>query len=376
MSKETKTNPHELDPRIKLRNTWIAGILAYLIPGAGHLYQRRYFKAFVYSFCILGIFIWGSSMGEAKAVHFRFDPPKKKGKSSRTIGFIAQVGVGMPALPAVLQSKRYKRQEQHLTLDAPAGTVLEHFETTFTGLISHRELGRHTVRDAKLVGVLRIGDFGLHEFEATISATGENGEPLDLKLSGTRNREVNGGSMTFLLGPKVCALDDITPINMRIKEDHGDHEARIEREFSASKRRLMATIIGDDLSDDLGRIYGTIPRSFLDHYLVPIEDEALQHLIRKHGKYFELALVYTWIAGLLNVLAIWDAVSGPAYGYGDEPEIDQKKGDKSKSSEQPEESSTSEKSEANPGKNEDENEANSLVDSDAESSNANESEEG
>jgi hypothetical protein len=33
---------------------------------------------------------------------------------------------------------------------------------------------------------------------------------------------------------------------------------------------------------------------------------------------FELALVFTWIAGLLNILAVWDALEGPAYGYGDE----------------------------------------------------------
>ena len=31
-----------------------------------------------------------------------------------------------------------------------------------------------------------------------------------------------------------------------------------------------------------------------------------------------MASVFTWIAGLLNLLVIWDAVDGPAYGYGDE----------------------------------------------------------
>ena len=31
-----------------------------------------------------------------------------------------------------------------------------------------------------------------------------------------------------------------------------------------------------------------------------------------------MAMVFTWIAGLLNILAIWDAVEGPAFGYGDE----------------------------------------------------------
>ena len=44
-------------------------------------------------------------------------------------------------------------------------------------------------------------------------------------------------------------------------------------------------------------------------------------LDRLHGKlsqHFDIACVFTWIAGLLNLMAIWDAYEGPAYGYGDE----------------------------------------------------------
>ena len=33
---------------------------------------------------------------------------------------------------------------------------------------------------------------------------------------------------------------------------------------------------------------------------------------------FDIACVFTWIAGLLNIMAVWDAFDGPAYGYGDE----------------------------------------------------------
>ncbi len=58
---------------------------------------------------------------------------------------------------------------------------------------------------------------------------------------------------------------------------------------------------------------------------MPLDDPALEHLYGRLGKHYEMALVYTWIAGLLNVLAVWDAVQGPAYGYGDEPVEDDKK---------------------------------------------------
>jgi hypothetical protein len=34
-------------------------------------------------------------------------------------------------------------------------------------------------------------------------------------------------------------------------------------------------------------------------------------------------MVYTWIAALLNVLVMWDAFEGPAYGYGDEKPEDE-----------------------------------------------------
>lgn len=327
---QTPATSHELDPRVQLRNPVIAGILAYLVPGLGHFYQRRYFKAFVYCFCILGIFFWGSSMGEAKAVHFQMDAPKHGRHKSRTIGYVAQVGVGLAALPAILQTQRYKSQETLLSSDLPLGTIVEQFDTTFTGLISHRELGTHSIQNAKLVGTLKTGEFGSHEFEGTIHATDKNGAPLEFKLLGNRDRprfdDNFRGSLTLLITPKICALDEITPINIAII----GHEENVEPEFSAEKRCFMSAIAGDDASSDLGRIYGTIPRAFVDHYQVTIEDRALQHLIRKHGKFFELALVFTWIAGLLNVLAVWDAVSGPAYGYGDEPELDKKKGGKDK----------------------------------------------
>jgi hypothetical protein len=41
-------------------------------------------------------------------------------------------------------------------------------------------------------------------------------------------------------------------------------------------------------------------------------------LHRKLGKFHELALTFTMIAGLLNILVILDVLEGPAYGYGDE----------------------------------------------------------
>ena len=74
----------------------------------------------------------------------------------------------------------------------------------------------------------------------------------------------------------------------------------------------------------MGELEGTIPRAFMDWYQVPLEDDAVQGMNRRLGRRYEIALLFTWVAGLLNLLAIWDAYEGPAYGYGDE--VDQSEG--------------------------------------------------
>jgi hypothetical protein len=85
-------------------------------------------------------------------------------------------------------------------------------------------------------------------------------------------------------------------------------------------RRLKCGVVGDaDGSPAAGRmIVGAIPRPIIDGYGMPPDLDQLTEITGRLGKLHELALVFTWIAGLLNILAIWDCVQGPAYGIGDE----------------------------------------------------------
>jgi hypothetical protein len=69
-----------------------------------------------------------------------------------------------------------------------------------------------------------------------------------------------------------------------------------------------------------GEIEGTVSRPFWNWFQAPLEDKALEEIHGRLGRRYALAEVITWIAGLLNLLAIWDALEGPAYGYGDEDE--------------------------------------------------------
>ena len=303
------------DPRIDLRNPALAALLAFLFPGAGHAYQRRYFKAAIYSVCVLGIYFWGCSLGEAKAVHFRWDDQAEDGQSrQRTFGYVAQVGVGLPALPAVVQQLRHADQREAEDADRKPGDILEEIDAEFTGRLNHVELG-HPEITGQVSGVVRVGDYGFGtEFEGTFNGQTSDGNPVQFDLLGSRN------SGSLQLGDRVTGLDNVTLSELVLDKQ--------ELEFSGERRRFFVRVV--DKTADLGMIEGTIPRPFYNHYLAPLDDESLQYLNGKLGKQYELALVYTWIAGLLNILAVWDALQGPAYGYGDEePEPDENSPDES-----------------------------------------------
>ena len=54
-----KTEQPTPEPPMPLKDPLVAGILAWLIPGAGHFYQGRWAKGILYLVCILGLFLWG-----------------------------------------------------------------------------------------------------------------------------------------------------------------------------------------------------------------------------------------------------------------------------------------------------------------------------
>jgi TM2 domain-containing membrane protein YozV len=59
---------------IQLRDPYLAAFLAWLIPGAGHFYQRRWGKGGLFMVCILGTFIAGLWMGEGRVVYASWRP--------------------------------------------------------------------------------------------------------------------------------------------------------------------------------------------------------------------------------------------------------------------------------------------------------------
>ncbi|MBM4075697.1 MAG: TM2 domain-containing protein [Planctomycetes bacterium] len=275
MSSESAASEYR-HPRLwETRSPWIAGILAILIPGAGHLYQGRVLKAVIYSVSILGLFIWGQKLGEGMVV---YNLPEQSGPFRHmTLAYVAQLGTGACAVPALIQNKRaVNPSNRRVTkLSAPLNAEFE-----------GRLMSPQQPPSEQVIGMLKLkpveGDYG-PEIQGTFQGK-IDGQPVELELAGR-----------FELDKPIKA---------------------------GFRRKLECGVVGGNGPAEgleSGAILeGTIPRSPWDAYGSPPDPDQIQELNGRLGKTYELALVFTYIAGLLNVLAIWDCICGPAYGFGDE----------------------------------------------------------
>lgn len=159
----------------------MAGCLAWLIPGLGHLYQGRWAKGILFLLCILGTFSYGLYKGGGRVVYASLRP------NDRRLAYLCQIGVGLPSLPALVQAQRFRSNAL-----------------------------REDAQKRERIGQSRFFDW-------------------------------------FMVPPEVS------------NDPHQD------------------------------------------------EPDELDDLHRKLHRFFELGTVYTMIAGLLNVLAIYDACGGPAF---------------------------------------------------------------
>jgi hypothetical protein len=203
-------------PKLDLKNPALAALLAWLIPGLGHLYQGRISKAIAFFVCVTGLFFGGLWLGAGRVVYFRWD------NEDWRWAYLAQVGAGLPALPA----------------------LLDHFQL------------RHAFA------------------ELPPWASSYGAKPL------TR-QEFNN----LLTRNGLPSL--------------GEHEVSLER----VRERL-----GELRQKGIGYVVT----------LVEVDD-----LHRRFGRMMDVALIYTMVAGLLNILVVYDAAAGPA-NY-EEDEADQEK---------------------------------------------------
>lgn len=277
------------DPRISLKNRWLAGLLAWLVPGAGHFYQGRMFKGAIFFVCILGMYLYGMQLADWKAAYASEAEQRFANKKSVKWGFVAQAGVGGPSALVYLQSRRFFGEN-----NVTASSIDKPLSTTFRG----RFRPDNDDRNGKNVrGTLNLQpemmEFGMGvrgQFTGSAISLDDQGnevsEPITLELAGGVD-----------LDPPLAA-ENGRLVRVEVVQPVGDAGA----------------------VEVVGILVGSMPRPFVDRAGMPMTEIERQRANGEMGKWYDLALVYTWIAGFLNILAIWDAVDGPAYGYGDEEE--------------------------------------------------------
>jgi TM2 domain-containing membrane protein YozV len=145
------------EPTVSLRNPTKAAFLAWLIPGLGHFYQGRTGKGILYAVCILGLYLMGMVMGEGKIVYWRWVNPLNNPEKF-CLYYLGQFFVGLPALPALIQSTL---QHYHL---GPIlwGFMAEPPQVVLNGLQRHLgklvEIGTIYTTVAGLLNILAIYD--------------------------------------------------------------------------------------------------------------------------------------------------------------------------------------------------------------------------
>jgi TM2 domain-containing membrane protein YozV len=278
-SKTNATSPElAIEPHRALwleANPWIAGVLAFLIPGAGHFYQGRWFKGTIYFFCILGTFLGGMKLGDGMVVYHKADTRLP------TVWYATQLLTGAVALPAYFQGLRAAQPANRpLELSSISGTLTLPFEGELKAIGPGREgvggpaKGTLTITSERTAFSYELGG----RFVGTVGD-----RQVDLPLGGSR----------FLLAPQI----------------------------GGGSGRAIEVSIGRNPNDhpDLQRLLiGSTPRSFMDSFEAPPDQQSLNDVYRRLGARYDMAVVFTLIAGLLNLFAIWDCVEGPAYGFGDE----------------------------------------------------------
>lgn len=269
-------------PPVERRRPWeeknavVSGVLAFLIPGLGHFYQGRHFKGLIYCVCILGAYFGGMRLGEGAVV---YQAPIRGNFRNVALTFIGQSGVGLPALVALYQSKRS---------EAPANKDLYELTEPLSAPFQGRLIASGPASEkgtGELVGQIElktVREGSLPEVHGVFKGT-KDGKPIELELAGG---------------------------------------LRLERPISGGYRRALEVHVmhsPDQHPNEAWHIRGSIPRRFVDAFNAPPDPALVQDLHGRLGKFYDLAIAFTLIAGFLNVLAIWDALEGPAYGWGDEP---------------------------------------------------------
>lgn len=126
---------------VDLRNPIVAAVWAWIWPGAGHIYQRRYAKGVLFMVCIMSTWIFGLSLADGHVVYASWTT------NDHRWHYFCQLGVGAPALPALIQSRRVRDGREPLMdgFMAPPRNVLS--DSASASALQHDELAQWHYND-------------------------------------------------------------------------------------------------------------------------------------------------------------------------------------------------------------------------------------
>jgi len=99
---------------INLKDPRLAAFLGWLVPGLGHIYQGRTGKGVLLFVCILGTFFYGLYIGGGRVVYASTENVLSRKFLNERWQYVCQLGVGLPALPALIQRDRVRSQKTPL----------------------------------------------------------------------------------------------------------------------------------------------------------------------------------------------------------------------------------------------------------------------
>jgi TM2 domain-containing membrane protein YozV len=139
---------------LDLKDPLIAAVLAWLIPGMGHIYQGRRAKGLLFMICLLGTFFYGLFLSDGRAVYASWQD-----NDTKRYPYLCQLGVGLPALPALVQTYLVRDGKAPLLggVMAPPATPAE-LSDWYKILNRYFELGTVYTMIAGLLNILAIYD--------------------------------------------------------------------------------------------------------------------------------------------------------------------------------------------------------------------------
>ncbi len=144
---------------IALKDPIVAAVLAWLIPGLGHIYQGRTAKGVLFFVCLMGTFVYGCYLGGSRETGWARVVYASWTDEDTRLPFLCQAGIGLPAMPALVQSHRLRSNQPPLWngFMAPPSAQWTLDEISFK-LRGYFELGTVYTMVAGLLNILAIYD--------------------------------------------------------------------------------------------------------------------------------------------------------------------------------------------------------------------------